>query len=115
VAVCVGVGGTTVGVTVGSFDAEQAQSPARSGMRRRARRRRVIISNLLAIFQPSHYTRLARGVAQLAAHRVWDAGAGGSSPPTPTETTVDLLKVGGFPIKGISPSPTPTKEPPILE
>jgi hypothetical protein len=25
-----------------------------------------------------------RGVAQLAAHRVWDAGVGGSSPPTPT-------------------------------
>jgi hypothetical protein len=26
----------------------------------------------------------SRGVAQLAAHRVWDAGVGGSSPPTPT-------------------------------
>ena len=25
-----------------------------------------------------------RGVAQLEAHRVWDAGVGGSSPPTPT-------------------------------
>ena len=29
------------------------------------------------------YSR-CRGVAQLAAHRVWDAGVGGSSPPTPT-------------------------------
>ena len=27
---------------------------------------------------------LHRGVAQLEAHRVWDAGVGGSSPPTPT-------------------------------
>ncbi|EKD89365.1 MAG: hypothetical protein ACD_34C00096G0006, partial [uncultured bacterium] len=30
------------------------------------------------------YTLEVRGVAQLAAHRVWDAGVGGSSPPTPT-------------------------------
>ncbi len=36
-----------------------------------------------------------RGVAQLAAHRVWDAGAGGSSPPTPTDKTA-RRKVGGF-------------------
>jgi hypothetical protein len=66
------------------------------------------MSNLLAIFQPSHYTRLARGVAQLAAHRVWDAGAGGSSPPTPTTYRRTIL-VGGFPIKGISPSAHPTR------
>ena len=32
----------------------------------------------------SDYTLSCRGVAQLVAHRVWDAGAGGSSPPTPT-------------------------------
>ena len=32
----------------------------------------------------SDYTLTCRGVAQLAAHRVWDAGVGGSSPPTPT-------------------------------
>ena len=31
------------------------------------------------------YSRRYRGVAQLAAHRVWDAGVGGSSPPTPTK------------------------------
>ncbi len=60
------------------------------------------MSNLLAIFQPSHYTRLARGVAQLAAHRVWDAGVGGSSPPTPTDNR-RFYMVGGFPIQGGSP------------
>ncbi len=27
-----------------------------------------------------------RGVAQWVAHRVWDAGVGGSNPPTPTDT-----------------------------
>lgn len=37
----------------------------------------------------SDYTLEVRGVAQLAAHRVWDAGAGGSSPPTPT---IDLIR-----------------------
>ena len=57
------------------------------------------MSNLLAIFQPSHYTRLARGVAQLAAHRVWDAGVGGSSPPTPTNNR-RFYMVGGFSIQG---------------
>ena len=30
------------------------------------------------------YTESLRGVAQLVAHRVWDAGARGSSPRTPT-------------------------------
>ena len=32
----------------------------------------------------SDYTLSCRGVAQLVAHCVWDAGVGGSSPPTPT-------------------------------
>ena len=39
----------------------------------------------------SDYTLTCRGVAQLAAHRVWDAGAGGSSPPTPT--IENMLKI----------------------
>ena len=38
----------------------------------------------LTVIVASDYTLRVRGVAQLAAHRVWDAGAGGSSPPTPT-------------------------------
>ena len=38
----------------------------------------------------SDYTLTCRGVAQLAAHRVWDAGAGGSSPPTPTFLIMSL-------------------------
>ena len=40
--------------------------------------------SVLTVLHTSHYTLSRRGVAQLAAHRVWDAGAGGSSPPTPT-------------------------------
>jgi hypothetical protein len=36
----------------------------------------------------SDYTLSSRGVAQLVAHRVWDAGVGGSSPPTPTSSKV---------------------------
>jgi hypothetical protein len=46
----------------------------------------LVIMNWISLtFQPSSdYTLEVRGVAQLAAHRVWDAGAGGSSPPTPT-------------------------------
>jgi hypothetical protein len=32
-----------------------------------------------------------RGVAQLVAHRVWDAGVGGSSPLTPTGTQVTRI------------------------
>ena len=91
VGVSVGVAGIAVGVDVGSLAGEQAQSPARSGTRRRVRRRRIIMSNLLAIFQSWHYTRLSRGVAQLAARRVWDAEVGGSSPPTPTKKIMDLL------------------------
>ena len=38
----------------------------------------------LTVVHPTHYTRPVRGVAQLAAHRVWDAGVVGSSPTTPT-------------------------------
>ena len=33
---------------------------------------------------PKRLYSCCRGVAQLVAHRVWDAGVGGSSPPTPT-------------------------------
>ena len=44
----------------------------------------------LTVIVASDYTLRVRGVAQLAAHRVWDAGVGGSSPPTPTT----LLNVG---------------------
>ena len=33
------------------------------------------------------YTHFSRGVAQMEARRVWDAEAGGSSPPTPTGLT----------------------------
>ncbi len=54
----------------------------------------------LTFFASSHYTLCARGVAQLAAHRVWDAGVGGSSPPTPTEFILPLLIVGYSPIEG---------------
>jgi hypothetical protein len=39
-------------------------------------RNRIILSN-------------RRGVAQLAAHCVWDAGVGGSSPPTPTKARLN--------------------------
>src|SRR3972149_5078791 len=39
---------------------------------------------LLDLGEGENYTRPHRGVAQLVAHRVWDAGVGGSSPPTPT-------------------------------
>ena len=38
------------------------------------------------------YTLEVRGVAQLAAHRVWDAGAGGSSPPTPTKYLLIVIE-----------------------
>ncbi len=33
--------------------------------------------------------KLCRGVAQLAAHRVWDAGVVGSSPTTPTTSAAE--------------------------
>ena len=36
--------------------------------------------------------RLFRGVAQLEAHCVWDAGVGGSSPPTPTRYQLEIVK-----------------------
>ncbi len=39
----------------------------------------------LTVVHPPHYTRPVRGVAQLAAHCVWDAGVVGSSPTTPTQ------------------------------
>ncbi len=38
----------------------------------------------MTVVLQTDYTRACRGVAQLVAHRVWDAGVGGSSPPTPT-------------------------------
>ena len=43
---------------------------------------------------PKRLYSCCRGVAQLVAHRVWDAGVGGSSPPTPTSklsTTISKL------------------------
>ncbi len=36
---------------------------------------------------PTIILTLSRGVAQMEARRVWDAEAGGSSPPTPTRLT----------------------------
>jgi hypothetical protein len=39
---------------------------------------------LLTAIRYPHYTHDTRGVAQLVAHRVWDAGVSGSSPLTPT-------------------------------
>jgi hypothetical protein len=44
----------------------------------------------------SDYTLTCRGVAQLAAHRVWDAGVGGSSPPTPTVSFWSLFMADFF-------------------
>ena len=40
--------------------------------------------SVLTFINSSRLYSNRRGVAQLAAHRVWDAGVGGSSPPTPT-------------------------------
>jgi hypothetical protein len=50
-------------------------------------------SSRLTVGHSTHYTRHVRGVAQLAAHRVWDAGAVGSSPTTPTRKVTVTLEV----------------------
>ena len=62
----------------------------------------VIVDSLTGV-DSSDYTLCVRGVAQLAAHRVWDAGAGGSSPPTPTNHLILLAFANhhsGSPIEG---------------
>ena len=48
---------------------------------------------LLAHPGKPHYTHDNRGVAQLVAHRVWDAGVGGSSPLTPTQGRNALISI----------------------
>jgi hypothetical protein len=40
---------------------------------------------------PKRLYSCCRGVAQLVAHRVWDAGVGGSSPPTPTGKPITTI------------------------
>jgi hypothetical protein len=42
---------------------------------------------------PKRLYSCCRGVAQLVAHRVWDAGVGGSSPPTPTGESETISKL----------------------
>lgn len=58
--------------------------PRGAAIRAACLRRTAVFARRLDADAARGYTESLRGVAQLVAHRVWDAGARGSSPRTPT-------------------------------
>jgi hypothetical protein len=77
-----------VGAIVGVWEGATRQLDITKTAARAAnciQRKGLVIILFLDVACPDRLYSTGRGVAQLAAHRVWDAGAGGSSPPTPTK------------------------------
>ncbi len=90
----VGIGGggvlvagsdVTVGVTTGTIACDWLAGRNRHSYTPSDHQKKHKRGYVLTVEHTSNYTRACRGVAQLVAHRVWDAGVGGSSPPTPTK------------------------------